>query len=192
MDCKNIDVELPASARFLTLVSTDGGNGYGMDQIGFGDPRVKLASPPALTDEARNRLVEIKAQIASGSNKDLETLGPPPRFYGVVAEKSVPDVRLLTSGNPESPSGDALTPAAFSSLEMLDSGLGTVDTSSEGERRAALARWITHPDNPLVRRVIVNRLVAMALWYGAGRYAQRLRIRRWSSFTPEVVGLARC
>ncbi|MCA8995150.1 MAG: DUF1553 domain-containing protein, partial [Planctomycetaceae bacterium] len=26
------------------------------------------------------------------------------------------------------------------------------------ERRAALARWITHPDNPLVRRVIVNRL----------------------------------
>ena len=48
---QKIDVELPASARFLTIVSTDGGNGYGMDQIGFGDPRVKLASPRALTDE---------------------------------------------------------------------------------------------------------------------------------------------
>ena len=153
---QKIDVELPASARFLTLVSTDGGNGYGMDQIGFGDPRVKLASPPTLTDESRNRLAEIKAQREQ-IEKDLETLGPPPRFYGVVAEKTVPEVRLLTRGNPESPSGDALTPAALSSLAMLDSKLGTLDTR-EGERRAALARWITHPDNPLVRRVIVNRL----------------------------------
>lgn len=153
---QKIDVELLASARFLTLVSTDGGNGYGMDQIGFGDPRVKLASPPKLTDEARNRLSKIKAQRGQ-IEKALETLGPPPRFYGVVAEKTVPDVRLLTRGNPESPSGDALIPAAFSALAMLDTGLGTLETS-EGERRAALARWITHPDNPLVRRVMVNRL----------------------------------
>ncbi|MEC8553371.1 MAG: DUF1553 domain-containing protein [Planctomycetota bacterium] len=151
-----IDVELSASARFLTLVSTDGGNGYGMDQIGFGDPRVKLSSPPMLTEETRNRLAEIKAQREQ-VEKDLETLGTPPRFYGVVAEKTVPKVKLLTRGNPESPSGDALIPAALSSLEMLDSRLGTLDTP-EGERRAALARWITHPDNPLVRRVIVNRL----------------------------------
>jgi hypothetical protein len=35
--------------------------------------------------------------------------------------------------------------------------LGTIE-SSEGGRRAALAHWITHPDNPLTRRVIVNRL----------------------------------
>jgi mono/diheme cytochrome c family protein len=151
-----IDVELPASARFLTLVSTDGGNGYGMDQIGFGDPHVKLSPPPTLTDEARNRLAEIAAQRAQ-IEEDLEQLGPPPRFYGVVAESPVPEVRLLTRGNPESPSGDVLTPGAFSSLTMLDSELGTLQTS-EGERRAALARWITHPDNPLVRRVIVNRL----------------------------------
>lgn len=153
---QKIDVELPASARFLTLVSTDGGNGYGMDQIGFGDPRVKLASPRALTDNARNRLAKIKAQRQQ-IEKDLETLGPPPRFYGVVAEKTAAEVRLLTRGNPESPSGDSLTPGAFSALAMLDSGLGTLDTR-EGERRAALARWITHSDNPLVRRVIVNRL----------------------------------
>ena len=153
---QEIDVELPASARFLTLVSTDGGNGYGMDQIGFGDPQIKLSAPLTLTDETRNRLAEIKVQREQ-VEKDLAKLGPPPRFYGVVAEKTVPEVRLLTRGNPESPSGDALTPAALSSLAMLDSGLGTLETG-EGERRAALARWITHPDNPLVRRVIVNRL----------------------------------
>ena len=153
---QDIDLELPASARFLTLVSTDGGNGYGMDQIGFGDPQVKLASPPALTQEVRDRLAEIKVQRQQLA-EELEVLGPPPRFYGVVAEKSVPEVRLLTRGDPESPSGDALGPAAFSALAMLDTGLGTQELA-EGERRAALARWITHPDNPLVRRVIVNRL----------------------------------
>ena len=40
---------------------------------------------------------------------------------------------------------------------MLNPKLGTLE-SSEGERRAALARWITDMDNPLTRRVIVNRL----------------------------------
>ncbi len=151
-----IDVELPASARFLTLVSTDGGNGYGMDQIGFGDPRVKLAKPPKLTDETRRRIADLKEQRRQ-VDRELESLGPPPRFYGPVAEKDPTNVRLLTRGNPETPVGDTLAPAAFSTLTMLDPQLGTVETS-EGQRRAALARWVTHRDNPLVRRVIVNRL----------------------------------
>jgi len=195
---QEINVELPATARFLTLVSTDGGNGYGMDQIGFGDPRVKLASPPTLTDIARERLAEIKAQRQQ-LQKDLEQLGSPPRFYGIVAEKTIPEVRLLTRGNPESPSGDTLTPAAFSSLAMLNPDLGTTDTS-QGERRAELARWITDPDNPLVRRVIVNRLwqwhfgtglvdTPSDFGYGGGRpshpklldwLAEELANRNWS------------
>ena len=153
---QEIDVELPKSARFLTLVSTDGGNGYSMDQIGFGDPRVRLSKPPMLTEKSRARLADINAQREQ-VDSDLESLGPPPRFYGVVAEKAQADVRLLTRGNPDSPVGDSLAPAAFSTLAMLDPQLGTTKTS-EGERRAALARWVTHRDNPLVRRVIVNRL----------------------------------
>ena len=77
----------------------------------------------------------------------------------ILQEKAVNSARIASSREvrPESPSGDSLTPGAFSALAMLDSRLGTLDTR-EGERRAALARWITHPDNPLVRRVIVNRL----------------------------------
>lgn len=153
---QEIDVQLPATARFLTLVSTDGGNGYSMDQIGFGDPRVKPVEPPALTEQARARLAELAADLEK-IERELETLGSPPRFYGVVPEASVPEVKLLTRGNPETPHGAPLTPAAFSALAMLDPELGTLQ-SGEGERRAALAHWITHPDNPLVRRVIVNRL----------------------------------
>jgi cytochrome c553 len=153
---QEIDVQLPPSTRFLTLVSTDGGNGYGMDQIGFGDPQIKVSAPPMLTEQSRQRLADIKNQRKL-IEKELEQLGPPPRFFGVVAEATVPEVRLLTRGNPESPTGEPLVPSAFSALAMLESGLGSVETG-DGDRRAALANWITHPENPLVRRVIVNRL----------------------------------
>ena len=40
---------------------------------------------------------------------------------------------------------------------MMNPSLGD-QTSSEGERRVALARWITDGKNPLTRRVIVNRV----------------------------------
>jgi hypothetical protein len=40
----NVDVELGPSDRFLTLVSTDGGNGIGNDWVVFGDPVLQMAS----------------------------------------------------------------------------------------------------------------------------------------------------
>ncbi|HUG69419.1 MAG TPA: DUF1553 domain-containing protein [Pirellulaceae bacterium] len=153
---QNIEIELPPSSRFLTLVATDGGNGFSMDQIGFGDPIVKLDVAAELTSEERERHAELRRERLEVMAK-LDALGPPPKFYGVVAESAVPEVQLLTRGDPESPIGDALRPAALGSLAMLNSELGTLQ-SSEGERRAALALWITHPDNPLTRRVMVNRL----------------------------------
>lgn len=153
---QNVDIELPASSRFLTLVATDGGNGFSMDQIGFGNPVVRLSVPAKLTVDDRQRLTELRARRTEIDGQ-LESHGPPPKFYGVVAESAMPEVRLLTRGDPESPIGEALRPAALSSLAMLTPNLGTLE-SSAGERRAALARWITHPDNPLTRRVIVNRL----------------------------------
>lgn len=153
---QNVEIDLPPSSRFLTLIATDGGNGFSMDQIGFGDPAVRLSVPAKLTVDDRQRLAELRAQRMEIDAK-FESLGPPPKFYGVVADSDVPEVRLLTRGDPESPIGDGLSPAALGSLAMLTPNLGTVE-SSEGQRRAALARWITHPDNPLTRRVIVNRL----------------------------------
>ncbi len=153
---QNIDVELPPTSRFLTLVATDGGNGFSMDQIGFGDPVVRHSVPAELTGNDRERLAELRTQRMVIDAK-LESLGPPPKFYGVVADSEVPEVRLLTRGDPESPTGDVLSPAALGSLAMLNPELETLE-SSEGQRRAALAAWITHPDNPLTRRVIVNRL----------------------------------
>jgi Protein of unknown function (DUF1553)/Protein of unknown function (DUF1549) len=153
---QDVEIELPPSSRFLTLIATDGGNGFGMDQVGFGDPVVRLAVPAELNFDDQQELAELRAQRMEIDAK-LKSLGPPPKFYGVVASAKLPAVRLLTRGDPESPIGEALSPAAIGSLAMLTPDLGTIE-SSEGGRRAALAHWITHPDNPLTRRVIVNRL----------------------------------
>ena len=186
---QRVDVELPVSARFLSLLSTDGGNGFGMDQIGFGDPQLKTASPPALTDKTRKRLAELNEQ-RERVEAELATLGPPPRFYGVVAEKTIPEVRMLTRGNPETPSGDALSPAAFSLLAMLDPELGALETS-EGKRRTALARWITHPEKPAGSSSHRQSFVAMALWYGAGGYTERFWLRWRSAYASRASRLAR-
>lgn len=151
-----IEIALPVSCRFLTLVATDGGNGFSMDQIGFGDPRLQPASPMELTDDDRARLADLRKEQLEMRSK-LDSLGPPPRFFGVVAESNPPEIRVLARGDAESPIGDALAPAALGALAMLNPELGTRE-SDQGARRVALAHWITHPDNSLTRRVIANRL----------------------------------
>ncbi|XZE55251.1 DUF1553 domain-containing protein [Planctomycetaceae bacterium SH139] len=153
---QSIDLPLPRSARFLTLIVTDGGNGYSHDQVGFGDAQIKPANPPQLSPDQQTRLVELRDSrdvVAS----QLAELSEPPRFYGVNNLAAAPDVRVLGRGDPESPLGEPLAPAALSALQMLDPQLGTAEMPA-GERRAALARWITDPANPLTPRVIVNRL----------------------------------
>jgi mono/diheme cytochrome c family protein len=153
---KSIDLPLPEGARFLTLVSTDGGNGYGHDQVGFGDPKLKSDPPRELSDGDRGKLTEWRGRKAE-IEEEIRILGEPPKFYGVVAEKEMPEVRKQRRGNPEAEFGDPVAPGAFATLTMLDPDLGGHD-SAEGDRRRALAEWITHPQNPLPARVIANRL----------------------------------
>ena len=153
---QQVDLKIPAAARFLTLVSTDGGNGYGMDQIGFGDPLLRPAATTALTKLDLGKLEQLRKKRASVTQR-LKSLGGPPRFYGPVLEDTPPVVQVLERGNAETPVGPPLPPAALSALEMLKPELGTVDTP-EAERRIALAEWITSSRNPLTARVIANRM----------------------------------
>ena len=151
-----VEIEIPAQTRFLTLVSTDGGNGFGMDQIGFGDAHLKSFQPTVLTKPQRDRLTQLRSDRKQAHAR-LQALGSPPRFFGPVADSTSTAVRLLERGDPESPSGPDLAPGSFSALAMLDPSLGTAE-SPEQDRRASLARWITSENNPLTPRVIANRL----------------------------------
>jgi hypothetical protein len=87
--------------------------------------------------------------------KQLAALPKLPLVYaGKTAQPKEP-VYLLKGGNVMN-RGDAIVPASLSTLPFA---AFTVDeTQPEGERRAAFARWLSDPKNPLTPRVMANRI----------------------------------
>ena len=139
-----INMPLPENARFLTLMATDGGDGIGHDQVFFGDPRIVPLNEDMATPA---RIAELEMEI--------KAMPTPEKVYAVLSEQP-PAMHMMERGDPEH-SGDEVTPGALACVTMLKPELAD-RKSSDGERRRALAEWIVSPDNPLTRRVIVNRL----------------------------------
>jgi mono/diheme cytochrome c family protein len=148
-----IDIPLPPSARFLTLVATDAGNSIGMDQIFFGDARIE-GDPPALSPDRQAALAEATAGLEK-LEAELKSLKEPEKVFGPVAGPP-PTVKVNIRGNPET-TGDEVAPGTISATAALSAACGDED-APDGDRRKALANWITSPHNPLTPRVIVNRL----------------------------------
>jgi hypothetical protein len=148
-----LDILLPRSAKFLTLIVTDAGNSISHDQLIFGDARIE-GDPPSMTDEMRRRLVAAEAGLTA-LERELESLEQPAQVFGPVAGPA-PTVQVNLRGNPEA-LGAEVAPGTLSLIRGLPANLGS-DSLPEGERRRALAAWITAADNPLAARVIVNRL----------------------------------
>ena len=151
-----IDLAISADSQFLTLISTDGENGFSMDQVGFGNPIISPASPKNAKPQELVRIAELRDSIRKLRGQ-LEDLGTPPKFYGVVKTKAMETIHIHERGEPESPIGEPLAPGALAALQMLDPNLTDIN-ATETDRRLALANWITHEDNPLTYRVIANRL----------------------------------
>lgn len=152
-DAVSVSFDVAPAVKFLTLISTDGGNGYGHDQISFGNPKLQVT-------ESDNQSATQQQQLASLREKqmrledELKSLGEPPAFFGVVAH-AAPTVNVLLRGNPETP-GKPVTPGTLG-WKRSDVVFGDASLP-EGERRRKLADWIVAPQNPLTARVIVNRL----------------------------------
>lgn len=72
------------------------------------------------------------------------------------AEKPRP-VHLLRRGDVKQPVRE-MQPGALESLPGMSAELRIANPENEGERRAALARWLTQTNNLLLRRSIVNRV----------------------------------
>jgi hypothetical protein len=108
----------------------------------------------------------LEARIAA-VDREIAALPPEGRVYAAASDFK-PDgsftpargpraIHILHRGDVRQP-GKLVGPGALSVLPGLDrhfTGLGP--ESGEAERRAALARWLADPENPLVWRSIVNR-----------------------------------
>lgn len=68
---------------------------------------------------------------------------------------NAPQVQILTGGSLETPAGE-VAPALLSSVDQTLQPVSI--TENIFGRRLQLANWLTHPDHPLVARVIVNRV----------------------------------
>jgi hypothetical protein len=76
-----------------------------------------------------------------------------------VPAKAPRPVHLLKRGDVTKP-GEEMKPGAVSAVPGVSAEFQVSDLKSEGERRAALAKWITDTNNMLTRRSIVNRVWA--------------------------------
>ena len=149
-----VNLLLPETARFLTLMSTDGSDGnIGFDQIFYGDPRISSAAPAALTAEEKAAMEKARAQLAEWE-KQLKSQPETAKVYAVTTEPP-PAVRVQHRGNPED-AREEVAPGALACVAALNAPFG--DALTDAQRRIALAQWITAPANPLTRRVLVNRL----------------------------------
>ncbi len=79
-------------------------------------------------------------------------------FTGTGAKGGKPrPIHILNRGSLEKP-GKEVGPGTLSCVEGLTSRFELPPNHSEGERRAALAKWLTDTRNPLTWRSIVNRV----------------------------------
>ena len=98
-------------------------------------------------ERLKQALARLRAEAALPAKK---------MCYAVAPRQPLP-TRLLARGDSRQP-GEVVAPGGLSAASGLSPDFHLPPDAPEGERRAALAQWITSPNNPLFARVIANRL----------------------------------
>jgi Protein of unknown function (DUF1553)/Protein of unknown function (DUF1549)/Planctomycete cytochrome C len=115
---------------------------------------IEARSPEERTAEMADNRAKLCEEIAA-LEAEYAKFPEVELTFAVISETPAP-MRVLNRGDTESP-GDLVAPGALSAVRSLSAEL-TDDDAPEGERRLALAHWLTDPANPLTARVMVNRL----------------------------------
>ena len=138
-----------------------GGDGHWLrvSHNGLRDPlgdQIKInmpVNPESFPADLKVRITEDLSNYTLGLAKIREMNGGQRMVFA--GRFRQPDrVFHLNRGNPEQPEEelDPNIPVVFGSIDGIDRN------SDDRDRRMALARWITDPQNPLTARVMVNRI----------------------------------
>jgi hypothetical protein len=108
-----------------------------------------------VTDDAKSALVQLKAMRnkQKAKQQEIDKLRSEITIYCGNFKKPE-KVHLLKRGDPMQKL-DEVSPTAITSLNVP---INVKASSTDAERRLALANWITDPANPLPARVMANRL----------------------------------
>jgi hypothetical protein len=134
----------------------------------FRAQRTELLAQATLPDE--RSILESTAKFLSSLKEQKSNLPPQSvayvgavhtgsgSFVGTGATGGTPrPIHVLNRGNVQTP-GREVGPGALSCVAGLPSRFALAASHSEGDRRAALAHWLTSTNNPLTWRSIVNRV----------------------------------
>ncbi len=113
----------------------------------------KRFAPTALKGAEKEKYDALAKELAAF---DADKPKPPPTAMAMSEVGATPpEQRLLRRGNWQKP-GEKLEPGALSVFKIALADAKPTTTTSG--RRAALAEWVAHKDNPLTARVAVNRV----------------------------------
>ena len=143
-----IEVQTAAGASWTRLVDHRSRISVDEDEAGF--DLAHLSGDEAKAAQAL--LDRVKAL-----QEQREVLTRPAMVYaGKFVQPKAP-THLLYRGDPLAPR-EVVAPDGIETLNHLLGQLELAADAPEQARRVALAKWITHPKNPLTTRVMVNRL----------------------------------
>jgi Protein of unknown function (DUF1553)/Protein of unknown function (DUF1549)/Concanavalin A-like lectin/glucanases superfamily len=109
----------------------------------------------ALTDDQRATRAAIIRQ-RDDVRHHLKSIAPLPQVYAANPREPEPTYILLR-GDVEK-KGDPVTAGALSCISNNEAEFNLSSTAPEADRRIKFADWVTHPNNPLTARVMVNRM----------------------------------
>ena len=111
-----------------------------------------------LADESTRRALSTTGESLARVHAELAELEAPRRVYAATPVATGPrPIHLLRRGSESDPDVE-VAPHAVAAVPGPDPTFDLTDPADEGARRLALARWITHRDNPLTWRSIANRV----------------------------------
>ncbi len=171
---------VPPGTRFVVLLKQLHGSGHIIGRFSLSvtdsDTELTTAVPGdlelALKTAADQRNPEQRLAIASYAigrlaDERLAELPAPLKVFaaasravnerGVITYAEPRTIRILRRGDLDKP-GDEARPGALSAIAALQGRFEIAESGNESQRRAALADWIAHRDNPLTWRSIVNRV----------------------------------
>jgi hypothetical protein len=105
------------------------------------------------------RSARAERQRLSKERRGLQTAQQTPlkRMTYAITPRQPEVARLLVRGDIRQP-GDVMSPGGIAAVTGARSDFALPPDAPESQRRIALARWLTSPNNPLFARVIANRL----------------------------------
>jgi len=144
-------VQVSLDGQSWTTVATDEGREPWTPAHGIARSRATVTTP-----EDEQKFAALDQQMASTRTK----LNRVPKLRQIWAGNYAQPKEATfvhQGGDPMKP-GEPVAPASLSVLDQVTQPYELKSDAAEGERRLALARWITSDDNPLTARVLVNRV----------------------------------